>query len=236
MSETAPLTTRDKVIHVAMMVLPIALGMLIYFWPTSAPHWIASAGGVGLVLVAIVNRSALPPWAKAALSQAEDALNAAGQPGLMQKIVARAKGKLPPIAVAVLFGVFAGLPRGDAAMRARMPMPSVALEGCHATPAQIEQTFVDGLKDAGCILANVFAGIVDPMALLGSCGAATEQVIVDAIDDFYAKAPAPSADGGTMGVAPGMWRAGVTLEQKKNCDTARAYAVAAIAAKSGKGI
>jgi hypothetical protein len=94
---------------------------------------------------------------------------------------------------------------------------------CHATAAQVEQTFVDGLADAGCILANVFAGNVTPLGIVGACAGATEKVIVDVIDDFYAKAPAAGAVGAE-------W-AFVTPTQKKNCDTARANAAASLAAK-----
>lgn len=66
---------------------------------------------------------------------------------------------------------------------------------CNATSAQLQTTESDGMKLAGCVLGQIFAGNTDPGSISGQCAGALPSLIVDIINDFEAK-----PDAG-MGVA-----------------------------------
>ena len=101
---------------------------------------------------------------------------------------------------------------------------ATASEGCNASSAQIQTTLADGLKLAGCVLAKILNGIVDPASLLG-CAGATEDLIVQIVDDFTAQ---QQTDAGLAAVS-----ASVTPQQRAWLQQARQNAVAALAARSG---
>jgi len=113
--------------------------------------------------------------------------------------------------------VFAGaeLHRAPPVVAETVEATPLGLEGCNASSEQIHTTEQDGMKLAGCILAEVFGGVTDPGAIAGQCAGALPAVIVDVIDDFKAKAP----DAGAAVESP----QGMLLAQ------ARTKAVAAMA-------
>jgi len=104
-----------------------------------------------------------------------------------------------------------------------------AATGCNATTAQIGQTFTDGLKAATCIIGEILGGITDVTQLL-SCSGATEQVIIDVINDFEQKA-AP-ADGGAAAALAVNGGKPLTAEQWQWLEQAKANATARLAQKA----
>jgi hypothetical protein len=101
--------------------------------------------------------------------------------------------------------------------------------GCNATTAQIGQTFTDGIKAATCIVGEILGGITDVTQLL-SCSGATEQVIIDVINDFEQKAaPADGGAGAALAVNGGK---PLTAEQWQWLEQAKANATARLAQKA----
>lgn len=100
---------------------------------------------------------------------------------------------------------------------------------CNASAEQINTTIADGVKVGTCIIGQVLGGNVTPVGLVAACSGATEQLIIDAIDDFEA---APPTDAGP--VASDLAVA-VSAQQKAWLDLAKQNAVTSLASKrSGK--
>lgn len=207
--------TRDKVIHVIMMVIPSGIAIALFLSPTGAPHWLSAIATLLVVASLIANRLALPPWALDALALAQAELagspgapvtNAAVPPSMRVRITERVKS-MPTLPVLVLFGVIAAL-------------APTATTSCNATPAQIATTISDGIKLGVCIIGQVLAGITDPTQLL-VCEGATADLIVAAIDDFTA--PRPTEGGALMSAAQSR---GVTPQGFAYLAEARAKAIA----------
>ena len=64
----------------------------------------------------------------------------------------------------------------------------IVLVSCNATPAQTVQTFTDGLKTGSCVIGLVLSGVTDISQLL-QCSGATEQLVIDIINDFENRNP-----------------------------------------------
>jgi len=69
---------------------------------------------------------------------------------------------------------------------------------CNPSSSQVQTTIADGAKVGACILGEALGGVTDPAQIIAQCAGATEQLIVDVIDDFESKldagTPAPSLE------------------------------------------
>lgn len=189
--------SKEKFIHVLMMVLPAALTVLVFLLPDKAPHWIAMASFVATALIAIANRRAIPPWVSTALTELQTALSTAGAPpGTAAKIIAAARKPQRVVPLPIMFLLAFCL-------------------ACNATAQQLQQTAVDSFKLAGCIIGQIFSGVTDPGPIASICAGATPAVIVDVVNDIEAQ-PAGSPELDPSAVA-----------RVRLLETAKAKAVAA---------
>ncbi len=174
---------------VNLIVASLALGITVWKGPTL---WGLISSVIAAACVAIGTLKIIPKAAADdlvtlgnALQQASPEKAAATRPMLKSGLAIKASiltSMWSLAAYALVLGACILLPLLGGTAFQSMP----TLTACNATAGQIGQTFTDGLKAGACILAKVLSGVVDIPSLL-TCANATEQLVIDVLNDFKAQ-------------------------------------------------
>jgi hypothetical protein len=209
----APMTPKAIIV---LVVGVLSMGVTAWKGPST---WGAVSGAVSALCLFIGTLGVIPKKDQEYIDDLEQAVEQA-TPGKVAQLKAARKSKSAPSPVTTLMMLAVVVLVGSVGQGLNARTPTAVLQGCNATAQQVGQTFVDGLNVAACILSKVLVGIVDIPSLL-QCSGATEQVIIDVINDFEQRSAA-----GDAGVAA------MSSQQHEWLEQAKANATHALAAKA----
>jgi hypothetical protein len=149
------------------------LGLAVTAWKGPST-WGAISSGVVAVALFFGTLGIVPKSVQDDLDAAVSALQAQEPSLTKQAVLAKARKRFMSVTGAVLMAL------------------GLLATACSATAQQVAQTFTDGWNLADCVLSKVLAGIVDAPSLL-ACAGATEQLVIDILNDFKGKAQAKLA-------------------------------------------